>query len=175
MLHHKVKDFSTQQAIFEKITVASASIENPASAPREIDRVLDGCIQQKHPVYIELPKDIVGLPCDVPSRKKPVSLESRPEVLGEALREAVTMLRMAKRPVILAGVEIHRFGLQDRLLALIKKTGYPVAATLLGKSIVTENHPQYLGIYEGAMERHDVCKKVEIADCVVILGAFMTV
>lgn len=174
LLHHKVKDFSTQREIFEKITVAAVAIEDAATAPRQIDETLNACIQQKRPVYIELPRDIVGRPCAKPGRMPALNTESDPEVLKEALEEASTMLREAKRPVILAGVEIHRFGLQDLLIALVEKSGYPVAATLLGKSIVTENHPQYLGIYEGAMGRHDVCKKVESADCVLILGAFMT-
>ncbi|MFP6598234.1 MAG: thiamine pyrophosphate-binding protein, partial [Candidatus Hydrogenedentota bacterium] len=174
LLHHKVKDFSTQREIFEKITVASVAIEDPASAPRKIDAALEACIQQKRPVYLELPRDVIGQACDAPVRSKAIALESDAPVLEEVLEEAAGMLRAAKRPVVLAGVEIHRFGLQDQLLALVEKTGYPVAATLLGKSIVTENHPQYLGIYEGAMGRHDVCRKVEGADCVLILGAFMT-
>ena len=166
LLHHKVKDFSTQRETFEKITLAPAAIEDPASAPRKIDAALEACIEQKRPVYIELPRDIVGQVCEAPARLRAAALESDAEVLEESLEEAAGMLRAAKRPVILAGVEIHRFGLQDRLLALVEKTGYPVAATLLGKSIVVENHAQYLGIYEGAMGRHDVCRRVEGAEWV---------
>ncbi|MDP7639903.1 MAG: alpha-keto acid decarboxylase family protein, partial [Candidatus Hydrogenedentes bacterium] len=60
------------------------------------------------------------------------------------------------------------------MIRLVERTGYPIAATLLGKSIVRESHPQYLGIYEGTMGREDVRKAVESADCVLILGAFMT-
>jgi len=37
--------------------------------------------------------------------------------------------------------ELHRFGLQDKLLALIDKVQIPVAATILGKSVVDEYHP----------------------------------
>jgi len=56
----------------------------------------------------------------------------------------------------------------------MEKAGYPVAATLLGKSIIRENHPQYIGVYEGAMGREQVRKIVEGSDCVLSLGAFMT-
>jgi indolepyruvate decarboxylase len=76
--------------------------------------------------------------------------------------------------VILAGVEIHRFHLQEQLVRLVEQTGWPVAATILGKSVITEMHPQYLGVYEGAMGREEVRIAVEEADCVLILGAFMT-
>src|SRR5262249_13752015 len=49
-----------------------------------------------------------------------------------------------------------------------------VAATVLGKSVIGEQHPFYLGIYEGAMGRDDVRQYVESSDCVIMLGAFMT-
>ena len=40
LLHHKVKEFSTQAEVFEKITVASAVLDDPSRARFEIDRVL---------------------------------------------------------------------------------------------------------------------------------------
>jgi len=174
LLHHKVRDFNTQRLIFEKVTVAATAIEDAVSAPKLIDETLAACLRHKRPVYIELPRDVVEQPCAAPVPRKRKRLKSDAAVLTEAVGEATAMLRAAKRPVILAGVEIHRFGLQDDLLALVERSGYPIAATLLGKSVITENHPQYLGIYEGAMGREDVCRTVERADCVVILGAFMT-
>ena len=60
------------------------------------------------------------------------------------------------------------------MLKLIQKTNIPVAATVLGKSVIGEQHPFYLGIYEGAMGRDDVRQYVESSDCVIMLGAFMT-
>jgi TPP-dependent 2-oxoacid decarboxylase len=50
----------------------------------------------------------------------------------------------------------------------------PIAATVLGKSVVGEQHPLYLGVYEGAMGREPVRRYVENSDCVILLGAFMT-
>ena len=84
------------------------------------------------------------------------------------------MINQARQPVILADVEVHRFGLQDQLLKLAHKTNIPVAATVLGKSVIGEHHPFYLGVYEGAMGRDDVRRYVESSDCVILLGAFMT-
>jgi indolepyruvate decarboxylase len=71
-------------------------------------------------------------------------------------------------------VEIHRFGLQKQLTRLVEDSGIPVAATLLGKSIISEMHPQYLGVYEGGMGEEKMRRAVESADCLLILGAFMT-
>src|SRR5439155_12203695 len=52
--------------------------------------------------------------------------------------------------------------------------GIPLASTLLGKSVVSERHPLFVGLYEGAMGREEVTQFVESSDCVILLGAFMT-
>jgi indolepyruvate decarboxylase len=174
LLHHRVREFDMQQRIFEKVTVAAESLEDPSTAARQIDHAISACIRHKRPVYLELPRDIVSLPCGKLPSKPETPPKSDPEALKEALDEASAMLRAAKRPVILAGVEMHRFGLQALLLRFVDDSGFPIAATLLGKSIVSERHPQYIGVYEGAMGREDVRRTVERADCVLILGAFMT-
>jgi indolepyruvate decarboxylase len=49
-----------------------------------------------------------------------------------------------------------------------------MVSTILGKSVVSERHPLFAGIYEGAMGREEVTQFVESSDCVILLGAFMT-
>ena len=85
------------------------------------------------------------------------------------------MLRNAKRPVILAGVELHRFGLADLVIRMAEVMNVPIAADLLSKSTVPENHPLYLGVYGGAMSSDvHVRSYVERSDCVLMLGTFIT-
>jgi indolepyruvate decarboxylase len=95
-------------------------------------------------------------------------------VLRAALAEAAGMINGASKPVILADVEVHRFGLQNALLKLAEQTNIPVAATIMGKSVIGEQHEFYMGVYEGALGRDDVRRYVESSDCVIMLGAFMT-
>lgn len=174
LLHHRVREFSTQREVFAKITVANTALEDPSRAFEEIDRVLDAAIRYKRPVYIELPQDRVMSVPEPRTTPKATRPDTDPDTLAEALEEAGQMLRTAKRPVILAGVEMHRFGLQNELVELAQKTQVAVAATLLGKSVISEAHPMYVGIYEGAMGRDTVRQFVERSDCVLMLGAFMT-
>ncbi|MBI3737341.1 alpha-keto acid decarboxylase family protein [Candidatus Sumerlaeota bacterium] len=174
LLHHRVRDFGTQKQIFEKITAAAVAVESAVDAPDVIDGAIAECLRQKRPVYIELPRDIVTQRCAAPKKLKPEVRRSDPATLAEALAEAMGMLAKARRPAILAGVEIHRFGLQRQLLGLVEKSGFPIATTLLGKSIISEHHPQCLGVYEGAMGREHVREIIEEADCLLILGALLT-
>ena len=62
-------------------------------------------------------------------------------ILCKKIVEAVEMVNSSKQPVIIAGVEIHRFALQDKLLQLAVKANIPVVATVLSKSVISEDHP----------------------------------
>lgn len=174
LLHHKVREFDTQKKVFDQLTIASTVLSDPQTAFQEIDRVLHAALRYKRPVYVELPRDQVLVPGMPHHRVLELHERSNPSSLRAALAEAADMIDHARKPVILAGVEVHRFALQDQVLQLVKQTRIPVAATVLGKSVIGEQNPLYLGIYEGAMGRDDVRRYVEDSDCVVLLGAFMT-
>ncbi|MFL6366926.1 MAG: alpha-keto acid decarboxylase family protein [Nitrososphaeraceae archaeon] len=192
LLHHKVRDFDTQQKIFEHVTVDSVLIDNPTTAAKEIDRVLSSAMRYKRPVYIELPRDKVSTPISIYYQEQyPDSSSSKYskniktgegevqekrdiDSMQEALSEAIEMINSSKQPVIIAGVEIHRFGLQDKLLQLVTKTNIPAVATVLSKSVISEDHPLYLGVYEGAMGHESVREYVESSDCLILIGALMT-
>jgi indolepyruvate decarboxylase len=174
LLHHKVKDFRTQLDVFRRLTGAAAELTDPALAFREIDRVLESVIRYRRPGYVELPRDMVHVVPEAPHLATASRPASDPAVVAEAVAEASRRISQARRPVILAGVEIHRFGLQAQLLALAEGAEIPITTTMLGKSVVSEIHPLFAGIYEGAMGRDEVTQFVEQSDCVIILGAFMT-
>jgi indolepyruvate decarboxylase len=174
LLHHKVRDFSTQLEVFEKLCIAATELNDAATAFSEIDRVLDACYRYKRPVYIDLPRDMVDVvPTFAHAYKRPDSSYDS-LALEEAVREAVGRLNASERPVIVAGVEIHRFGLQDLVIQLAEEAGIPIATTILGKSVVDETHALFVGLYEGAMGREEVTQYVEDSDCILLLGTFMT-
>ncbi len=189
LLHHKVRDFDTQQKIFEHMTIDSVLLSNPTTAVKDIDRVLSSAIRYKRPVYIELPRDTVSSPIHadqelfVDSSTSNASFENvkagegyqtNTASIKEAISEATTLINSSSQPVIIAGVEIHRFALQDKFLQLINNTNIPFVSTVLSKSVISEDHPSYLGVYEGAMGHQSVREYVESSDCLILLGALMT-
>jgi TPP-dependent 2-oxoacid decarboxylase len=174
LLHHKVKEFDTQLKVFQELTIASTVLDHPDTAFQEIDRVLNAALKYKRPVYIELPRDQVFKTGNLNrDSDQPADIENT-DALGEALQEAVELINIARQPVILAGVEMHRFGLQEELLQLVEKTNIPIAETLLGKSVISELHPNYIGLYEGAMGNEDTRQYVESSDCLIMLGTFLS-
>src|SRR5215813_9125761 len=177
LLHHRVRDFDTQQRIFEHMTVDSIMLDDSRTAAKDIDRTLSSAIRYKRPVYIELPRDKLSTPIYQEQYTETIKVkeyETDIDSMQEALEEATAMINSSKQPVIIAGVEIHRFGLQDKLLQLADKTSIPVVSTILSKSVISEDHPSYIGVYEGAMGHELVRKYVESSDCLILLGALMT-
>jgi len=173
LLHHKVRNFDTQYKIFQELTIASTVLDNPDTAFAEIDRVLALALRYKRPVYIEIPRDMLNQPGNPNAQPANVPDSSNPDALAAALEQAIALINAAHQPVILADIELHRFGLQNALLQLTEKTNIPVAETILGKSVISERHPNYLGLYAGALGSEFARQYVESSDCVIMLGVFL--
>ena len=174
LLHHRVRDFRTQLEVFEKICIAGTELNDPFVAFREIDRVLDAAARYKRPVYIEMPRDMVRVVPNILYQYEKPEHQSDQNALNEAVAEAVTRIQACEKPIVIAGVEVHRFGLQDQVLALAEGCQIPISATMLGKSVIRETHPLYVGLYEGALGDDTVTHFVEDSDCVLLLGTFMS-
>src|SRR5687768_10090022 len=175
LLHHKVKTFDTQRRVYDEVTVATTVLLDEYRAAEEIVRCVEACLRHKRPVYIEVPHDMVDREIPIPPLPEAVVAQSDAETLKAALEETLGMLQRAKKPVILAGVELHRFGFTDLVVKMAERMRVPIAADLLSKSAVAENHPLYLGVYGGAMSSDaHVRQYVESADCVLMLGTFIT-
>lgn len=176
LLHHTIGDMDLQYKIYEKTTSAAVVLMDPEKAPAQIDETISSCIRLKRPVYIEIPLDIVDVPCRAPSAsfRPDISISSDKESLKEAVEEAAGILKKAKNPLILAGVEPHRFHIQNELQCVIDHTGYPFAVSLLGKSVLSENHPQFIGVYGGVASRDEARRAAEESDCMLCLGTLMT-
>lgn len=174
-MHHMVRDFSTQREVFEHMTVAAITLDDPLTAEREMDRAFAALLRYRRPIYIEIPRDMVHTP--LRSTGKPICIEdepSDPAALTEAISEVRAMLAAAQRPAILVGAEVGRFGLHDDLARLVERLNIPIASTLLGKSVIREDHPLYVGVYGGLIGRDEVQQFINESDCLLILGSILS-
>lgn len=144
----------------------------PAS---EIVRCVEACLRHKRPVYIEVPHDMVDRKIPVSGISVAAPEQSDFHTLTAALEETLGLIRAAKKPVILAGVELARYRTAGLAIRMAERMNIPIAADLLSKSAVPENHRLYIGVYGGAMSSDEhVRKYVESADLVLMLGTFIT-
>lgn len=174
LIHHKVRTFDTQRRIYEEVTCASTVLLDPETAADEIIRVVSAARAQCRPVYIEVPFDMVDMPIKMPTLRNTPKIESNKEILTAFIDEATTFINEAKKPVIIADVELHRHGLTDLAVEIAKKFNIPIATTLLSKSVISETNPLYIGTYSGTLSE-PVCKDyVESSDGLIMLGAFIS-
>jgi len=75
---------------------------------------------------------------------------------------------------VIGDVELIRFKLQKEFAVFLEKTGCPYVTMMLGKTVLSEHHPQFIGLFEGERSRDYVRNRVESADCILQLGALMT-
>jgi TPP-dependent 2-oxoacid decarboxylase len=175
LLHHKVKTFETQRRIYDEVTVASTVLLDEQRAASEIVRCVEACLRHKRPVYIEVPHDIVDREIPIIGILPVAPEKSDPHTLDAALSETLSLLRAATKPVILAGVELARYRTARLVVRMAERMNIPIAADLLSKSAIPENHRLYLGVYGGAMSSDEYVRQyVESADLVVMLGTFIT-
>jgi len=76
--------------------------------------------------------------------------------------------------VIVPGHEVHRESLQEKVLALLEKTGLPAASMFIGKADFMEQHAQCIGAYQGAGSLSEVREYLEAADTILFLGVVLS-
>ena len=68
------------------------------------------------------------------------------EASSASIREAIDLIRAAKKPVILAGHGIVESGAEAEVLAFAESQNIPIATTLLGLGCIPAAHPLQLGM-----------------------------
>ena len=171
LFHHRVKHYETQHRIYQEVTASTAVLNDELTAIAEIDRVIETTKKQSRPGYIEIPRDMVNV--DAPPRCVIAreTKDNRGTALKEALGEIINRLNASRRPVIYAGVEIERFGLMKDLARLAERHNLPVATTLMGKSVLPEDHPNFIGNYIGKLSPKHTRDYIKQSDCILSLGS----
>lgn len=173
-VHHTFNDgnFRRFSQMHAHVTVAQVSLRDPTTAPEDIDRVLQQCLLQSRPVYIEIPVDLVRAPVRSASLQTAIKL---PDALAtpatsDAVNQVLEKLYAAKRPVILFDGECRALNIIGDVQAIIESTNWPTWTTSYGRGLINENLPNFQGVYKGAFDEPSVQKFFKQADLVLIFG-----
>lgn len=138
---------------YRQVSASAQMISNNSLAPSQIDTALEICITEQRPVYLEVRENVWTAECPAPEGR----LEPQPRIptkknldrTKDAVKLAVERIRQYGKPILWGGIEIQRFQLADKLQALTEATGIPYCTTIMGKSILPETHPNFIGVYNG--------------------------
>ncbi len=172
LLHHQAKTLDSQMRIYREITCDQVTLDDVATAPARIAQVLQSCTSHSQPVYIELPRDMVGQRCGpVPARVAP---GCDPDALDACAREILDRLNSAERPVLMVGVEVRRFGLEVKVAELARRLQIPVVTSFLGRGVLESTDAPVIGTYLGVAGRPEVSAMVEESDRLLLLGVIIS-
>src|SRR5699024_4163200 len=130
------------------------------------------CSPDNRPVHITRASDVDDQTSNTPT----ISLHdeaavSNQEAINQRLSEITPLIDKATHAVILAGYEVNRYENREALQQFADKTGIPVTILSGGKGAFNEEHPQFIGVYNGELSTPYLQKRVDEADCIIQIGA----
>ncbi len=174
LVHHTLGngEFDLFAKMADPVVCASA-ILTPQNAVYEVERLIAEAFYHRRPVYMAIPSDVAdqevlgsAQPLDQP-RSNADNIKAATEVILSALDRA-------KTACILPGIMAQRIGLRSQLQALVDASGMPFATMFADKSVLDEQQPSFIGMYDGRLMNPDVRAYVESCDQVVTVGTLMT-
>ncbi|CFR16014.1 MULTISPECIES: alpha-keto acid decarboxylase family protein [Yersinia] len=172
LLHHSLGDgnFSHFSHMAKEVTCAQANL-TADNAAYEIDRVLGAALSQRRPVYLSLPSDVAQT--DIAIYQGTLALPQpvlSPTALQAFINAAREKLQSAHRVALLADFLADRFDMQLSLNRWLAEVNLPHSTLLLGKGVLDETHPLFIGTYAGAASEPHVKECIENADVLITVG-----
>jgi indolepyruvate decarboxylase len=174
LMHHTLGN--GEYDLFRRMTepvVCAYAVMTPQNTAAEVERLIFEALYHRRPVYMLFPADLASQP--VLGEAQPIPApRSNPTSLAAATEAICATLDEAKTACILAGSLVARTDQRGALQAVIDTSGLPFSTMLMGKSVLEEHQPAYVGIYCGTLMNEGVRAFVESRDVVLNVGAPMT-
>ncbi len=163
---HQMLDIVT---MFKPIVKWNNSINHPNIIP-EVVRKAFKLSQMEKPgaTHIELPEDIAK---EHITGKKPLTPEKvrRAAPDYKAVKNAIALLKKAKKPLIIAGNGAIRKKAASHLQEFVEHTKIPVVTTFMGKGAISDKHECSL-LSVGLKARDYVMCAIDQADVIIAVG-----
>lgn len=147
---HQVLDHN---AMFSPITKWTAPIRTDTVATVMRRAMRTAIAERPGPVHISTGADVVGAEAtDTEIRLPPMIRQGGgfETFTTDGAPSATTMIKGARRPVIVAGIGAVRAGATDALTRLAEEYGCPVVVAPMAKGVIAEDHPYYAGTLDMA-------------------------
>jgi indolepyruvate decarboxylase len=174
LVHHTLGngEFDLFRKMAEPVVCASA-IMTPQNVAYETERLIAEALYHRRPAYMAFPADLADQM--VVSSAQPLDPPiSDPTTLRSATDAIIAALEGAHTACVLPGLLAVRAGAQEPLQSFVDASGLPFATMFMDKSVLEEQQPAYIGMYDGRLMYEPVRSFVESCDWVLVIGAMMT-
>jgi indolepyruvate decarboxylase len=145
------------------------AVINPQNCIVEMERLIAEARRNNRPAYIAVASDHAQSPV-LPADVKPLVLQSSAAALQKAMAVIAERIRAATSVAAFPAFTVLRLGLQKQAQNAIEALGCPFTTTSMEKCVIDEGHPQFVGVYAGAVSDPKTREIVEGADLVLDLG-----
>ncbi|MCH8102147.1 MAG: thiamine pyrophosphate-binding protein [Chloroflexi bacterium] len=130
--------------VLEPITKKTYRPQSPQSLNDALDEAfIEMKTGRPGPVFISMPMDVQADAADVTVTRSSSEAPNPPAPEPYAVAAAASLLKAARRPVIVAGGGVTLANAERELLRLAEQTGAAVVTTLQSKGCFPEDHPLY--------------------------------
>ncbi len=173
ILHHTLatENYHFVRAMYSHVTAQSIFIHRPSDAPMQIDTAIALALDKKKPVYIEIACNIAAEAVSEPTKRALNAKRlSDTSSLKAAVEDAVARFNAATKPVIVVGSQSRSCEATQQIEAFSTASGYAMAVMPDAKGFVSEQHPNYIGMYWGPVSSAGCGAIVESSDLYFFVG-----
>lgn len=121
---------------------------------------------------MEMPRDMSMKPCKPVVPIEPGHVDE--DALSGCVTKILARLASARRPVLMVGVEVRRFGKEEALATLAGQLDIPVVTSFMGCGLLVESATPPLAPYMGMTDSTEITELVENADTLFLLAVVLS-
>lgn len=175
-LNHKIIHHTLGEGVFQDFASLSAAcacvsaVLTPDNVVYEMERVIAAVKARSQPAYLLVAEDMALAPVNAVKIEPYAEPRSDTIELEKAVGRIKEILGSGQRVVIMPSFKIARFRLERELKAVVERSGLPFVTMGMDKAVLSEDHPQFAGMYAGNHSDPAVVRLVQGADWVLNLG-----
>ena len=112
------------------------------------------------PVALSIPNDVLGESSEAVVRTGRAG--RRPPCHPNEIADAARMLAGAERPLVVAGGGVVSAGAEAELVAVARRLGAPVITTVMGRGVIPETDPLWLGVMPNKRATEDAFREADV-------------
>jgi len=166
------------KALFEPVSKASIQVKSPEKIPEIVRRAFRTATTGKPgAVHVVVPEDMLKADVDLANVSLHVEEECktfpafRSVAPSSKLRELLSLVGEAKRPLVVAGGGVNRSGAQPEILEFIERYQIPAVSTITGQCAIESNHPLEIGVIGDNGFHPHANKALDESDLTIYLGS----
>ncbi len=178
----KLRQYGPQEIniidLVKPVTKYAKTIMDPSTIKYELEYAIDLAFEgRKGPVWLNIPLDVQAAMIDETTilsyhkQEKEIFSVMHAQAM---VQDAVKMLYVSERPVLLLGAGVRLAGAESLVEKLIDSVGIPVLTTIGAIDLIAEDHPMFFGRI-GPIGQRRANFTLQNADLIISLGASMSV